>query len=656
MSELRITRALAPGIFTLAAISATFALAQQPDALQEIVVTATRSPVSVSRSGSAVTVIDAAEIERSSARGLTDVLRSVPGLEISENGGVGSAAYAKLRGSGSGQTLILVDGVRAGDPTGVDGALDLGALAVTDIERIEVLRGPQSALYGSDAMGGVINIITRKGSAAPRRSASIEGGSYGTLHGRGAVSGSTDRTSYAFSIDALHTDGFARYVDRAQVRAGTWPAVPKSDPTNRIGVSGRLSYKLGDSAELEAGATGSFNRLRFDNPFAFNPANIYAPFNHSSQFTGSAFARASLDAFDGKWKSKLTLFETSVDRSVSYTESCPDFFSNCASGYRGKRYGAEYQGDVNLGRYGLLIFGARTETETAKTSIDLPAFYFGPAFNPINARQTTNSLFALQQATLGERLDVSFGGRIDAVSGGKTFATWRATAAYRLTESGTKLRASIGTGAKTPSLYQRFSEFGKAALAPERSTGIDVGVDQTLFAGHLNLSGSLFYNRYRDLIDFANVGCAPAQFFGCYYNVGRAVTYGAEVSADAVLVPDEWRARLSYTHLIAKNDVTNAALLQRARNKGSLSVIYTGIPNLELEGRATYSDAKLDFGFPAPVRLAPWGRFDAFATYKINSELSLFGRIENISNQRYEDILNYQVAGRSFYAGLKASW
>ncbi len=657
MYGLRMARALAPGFLTLVVVNSGSHAQRAVEPLPPIIVTATRSPLEIARSGSAVTVIEAAEIVNSGARGIVDVLRSVPGLDIRESGGTGTLANATLRGSNPGQTLILIDGIRVGDPTGTDGAFDLGAMAVVDVDRIEVLRGPQSALYGSDAMGGVINIITRKGRKGDRSSVLLEGGSYGTLHARGVVSGASDNLSYAFGIDMLHSDGFARYVDKSRVRLGTWPAIPKSDPTNRVGVSGRVSWRASDSVEIEMGTTGSFNRLTIDNPFAFVPANIYDRFNAQKQWTGNIFTRAHIDTFDGRLKNTLTLFANSMDRAIAQTESCQDFTSSCVSNFRGNRMGAEYQGDLKLGSYGLLVFGARTETETAKTSQDYPIAYPGPFFVNTSNRQTINSVFALHQFSLGERMDVSLGGRVDAVAGGRTFPTWRAAIAYRFPESGTKLRASAGTGAKAPSLFQRFSDFGNPMLNPERNIGFDAGVDQSLWDGRVNLSATLFYNKYRELIDFGAVPtCAPAQFFGCYFNVNRAVTYGAEASADAVIVPDAWRARASYTYMIAKDELLKTDLLQRPRNKGSLSLIYTGVPKLEVEGRVTLVGGKMDFAFPAPVKLASYARFDLRANYQVNDTLSIFARLENIGNARYEEILNYQVAGRSFYAGVKASF
>lgn len=168
--------------------------------LPMLVVTANRTPLPIERLGASVTVIPAEDIQSFGTKSLADVLRGTPGLNITESGGPGSLTNVSLRGSNPGQTLVLIDGIRVGDASSTDGALDFGALSAVDIERIEVVRGPQSALYGSDAMGGVINIITRKGERTPRRSVQVEAGSYGTISSTGAVSGATDKVSYAFSL------------------------------------------------------------------------------------------------------------------------------------------------------------------------------------------------------------------------------------------------------------------------------------------------------------------------------------------------------------------------------------------------------------------------------------------------------------------------
>jgi vitamin B12 transporter len=632
---------------------------------KEIVVTPDRVEEPESRTAASVTVIPAADIEKRGSLGLAEALRGVPGLDLYETGGPGTQTSVYLRGATPGQTLVMIDGIRAGDASSTDGSVDLGMLAATDINRIEVLRGPQSALYGSDAMGGVINIITRKGEGKPRGSVLLEGGGYGTGHTRATVSGSENRLSYAFSIDALHTEAFPRYGYRINrpltIGDGVTPLppLPPNDPTNRVGATARLAYRLTDDVSVEGGFTGYDNAIRFDNPYAFVAADVFNPANHSRATFAQGYARMDADLFDHMLHNRLTLYGNVTNRDVWQTESCYDANYNaytCRAGCRGGRRGVEYQGDLKLGAFGLVTFGAKNETESAHTSQDpIP---LDPS-TPTDFVQTTHSGFAQHQFTLLDRFDFTYGGRVDAIDNNDTFETWRATAAYRLEETGTKLRGTAGTGAKVASLYQRYSQYGDPNLKPEQSTGYDVGVDQKLFGGRATTSVSLFDNRFQNLIEFgSSPTCSSTQVFGCYYNVGRAETKGVEFSGEAILVPDALRFRATYTYLVAKNLVTERTLYRRPRDKGSVSVIYTGIPGLELEARLTAVGPNPDYDYinATRVTLAPYAKLDLFANYKLDNGFSIFGRIENVGNARYEEVYNYGTPGRSLYSGVKFAW
>jgi len=641
----------------------------QFQALGDIEVTATRTEQPIGRSASAITVIPAEDIERRGSTGLDDVLRGTPGLDIYTNGGVGTLTPVFLRGSTPGQTLVLIDGVRINDPSITDGSVDLGAFSAGNIERIEVLRGPQSALYGSDAMGGVINIITRQGEGAPHGSAVVEGGSYGTVHSRVQESGAIDGWTWSFALDSLHTNAPPRYGYRVKgplsygygVMQGPAPEI--SEPTNKAGASAQLGYRINEDLVITGGFSGYDAGARFDHPGAFLPADVYGGFNRQLTTFAQGFLRVDDDAFNKLLHNRLTVFGNSIHRDIWETEDfCAVAYpGNCKHGYEGDRYGAEYQGDVRIGAYGLLTFGAKNETETFKTtSQDQPD---SPDYTTLSARQITNSVYAQHQFTVLDRLDITWGGRMDAVGGVKIFNTWRTTAAYRLEETGTKLRATIGTGAKAPSLYQRFSIYGDPNLRPEDSIGYDFGVDQKLFGDRLTLSATWFNSDYRNLVNYGYAStCAVGQIYGCYYNVGRARIQGLELSAEAVVFPDEWRARLSYTNMDARNLITGDVIARRPHNKGAASLIYTGVPKLEVEGRVTLVGANPDISFnnytyaQTRVTLPSHARIDILASYKLDHGVSVFGRIENLTDARYQEIANYGSLGRSVYGGVKYDW
>jgi vitamin B12 transporter len=649
----------ASGAITLAlsAFAAAAASAQEaapPD--NSITVTANRSPTALSRAGSAVTIITGEEIQKLGTRNVLDVLRGVPGVDVYDRGGVGSNATVGVRGSNPGQTLILVDGVRVGNTTSTDGSFDFGSFGVTDIERIEVLRGPQSALYGSDAMGGVINIITRKGTGKPTATVQVEGGSYGTKGTQASVSGATGPLNFALSMNALDTNGFSRYGYRIGRITATLPGKLEADETQKLSGTGRFGLKLNDNAQVEAGFSSYYNFIHFDDTTADNALN------KGRTYVNNLWSRGIWTSDDGGFRSSVLIYQNRTDQLNNlYAPQFgpPDYASY---DFRGIRTGAEWQNDIRIGQLGSLILGARTETETGTARSGSVPRFSGARSTSLDASQSTNSAFALWQVPVGERLSLSFGGRADDVLGVDTFYTWRTTAAYNIWETGTKLRASAGTGAKAPSLYQQayaVPSVGPNGLQPEHNVGVDAGVDQSLWGGRITLSGTVFWSKYRDLIAYRDL---PDGTYG-YYNVASAEISGLEASAEFHIVPGEWKARATYTFMIAQDLETNQELLQRPRNKGSLGLVYTGIPHLELEGRVVLVGARWDYaGFDfvtntaVRTQLAPYAKLDAYARYAFNDTWSAFVKAENLTNAHYQDAYNYGVAGRSVYVGVRATW
>ena len=653
--------ALAAGTFL--AISAT-SHAQDADKGADVVLTPGRSAQSIARSGSAVTVIGQEAIEKSSPRSAVDLLRQVPGVSVTENGGPGQSAFVRIRGAEARHTLVLIDGVRANDPSLGAGEFDFASLVPADIERIEVLRGPQSALYGSDAAGGVISIITRKGRGQYRGAASIEAGSYGTTAAKAAISGGGQNYDFALSLAGVKGAGFSTYGYRIGRITRTWPGKLENDSFQRLGGSARLAVRPADGIEIEAGLTSGANRTQYDEAWGQFPDT---PSLARSRLS-SAYLKASVDSFDNRLKNSFTLFGSQTDRdysSISYS----DFgFGQTRTwdkyDYLGKRLGFEYQGDLKLDSYGKLIFGARIEEESL-TSRTIPIENSWNMAERFSARQQTRSLFALYQLPVGERLDLSFGARLDDTEKADRFATWRLTGAYRITETGTKFRASAGTGGKAPSLFQLYSpQYGTRTLEAEHSIGADVGVDQALLGGRLNLSATAFHNRFSNLIDFSPFSlatftypvCPVAQRFnGCYINVAKAETNGLELAADAVLVEGVLTARASYTHLVAIDQQTGKHLARRPEHEGKFSFRITPVAGLTIEPSVTLVGERWSSANET-LRLAPYARFDLRADYQLHKNLNLYVRADNLTNARYQEVHNYGTTGRAVFAGARATW
>ncbi len=626
-----------------------FAQDQQPD----LVITPNRVPMSIQQIGSSVTVITQDEIEKQGTKSLYDVFVGQPGLHAVENGGPGGFVSVLMRGAESRHTLILIDGVRIGDPTSTGNEIDLSLIPPSDVERIEITRGPQSALYGSDAIGGVINIITKKGKKGPPVwRLRTEGGSYGTLTNNVSVSGATDDTSYSIGFDQFHADGFKRYGYRIPRLAAINPS--GTDPVNRYGGNARISKKLNDWLTFEFGLQAGWSKIQFDGGDN-SPLAPLLP-NFQTAWQGSTYQK--MIAEQGAFRTTLSTFMTRFVKDTK-THSIYDYLGTIYDDrynyhYRGTRLGAELQEDVRLGSMGTLTLGTRYEEEKSDTGL------------PDIKRQDTKSIFALYQISPIDRLNLSFGTRLDHVSSFGSFTTYRATGSYALTPT-TRLHGSYGTGAKSPSLYQLFDGFyGNAALKPERSTGYDVGIEQTFLSGDARVDVTWFNNRVSNLIDWLSTG----PYSGSYFNVNRAHISGTEVSAEYNLVPTFAKVKLAYTWLDTRidpnpadpSDIDNGArLLRRPGHSLRVSMPITPAPDWTLEPTVRFVGSRADKTFdPAGnelrVELKPYVRFDALAQYKMSRNISFFMRAENLTNVKYENVYNYGTAGRSAYAGLQMTW
>lgn len=583
-------------------------------------------PTTIARAGSSVSVVTADEIRRTGARTLNDVLATVPGVALNSSGGEGAATSVYIRGANNGQSLVLVDGVRLGDPSATDGGFNFGAYPLDNVERIEVLRGPQSALYGSDALGGVINIVTKKPEGPLAVTATAEVGSYVTHRETLSVSGSKNGVSLLAGGAALRTSGFSSFARGSE-----------KDATTRLNGYGKISWEIDEDLSLDLAIDGARTKGEYDG-FGYD-----TPANRGTTDILNGRATLTRKAFDDRWISALTVFANSnkrvFDEDVSYAT------------YDGLRAGLEYQGTARLGDWGTTVFGAGYEREAIDSLYDYDDGFFQ---SKTTVKDDLDHLwaFALYQYSPTERWHLSASARVDDYEQSGTFGTWRLTSAYEIFETETVLRASLGTGAKAPTPYQLFSQYRNPnGLDPETSIGGDVGIEQTLWDGRAKLSASLFYNRFEDLIGFEG---------NRYVNVKNAETAGLELSGSLAIVPNALNLTASYTYLDARDLDAGKALPRRPRNAGSIGLSYTGIDRLTLGAKVLLVGDRRDIDFntfPASdVTLSGYARVDLDASYALNDNVELTGRIVNLFDTRYEEVLDYGTPGFSAYAGLKIKY
>ncbi len=598
--------------------------------IPSIIVTPYYLPIAIGQSGSAVSVITHEEIERASPTSVAGLLETVPGVAVTQSGGPGGLAEVRLRGGDSGHTLVLIDGVRVNDPTTASNEFDFSAISLDNIERIEILRGPQSSIYGSDAMGGVVNIIMRKPQGAPRFSATVEGGSYGTHAER--LSGGFAKGDFSMLVSGEHvaTSGFSRVGNRDHDEADGFDKWSGS-------ISG--SYAPVDGPRFDFGVTGTTGTTDYDGSpgWGVDPANERST-AENTLVTGHG--RLSFDSPDGNIKQSLTGFATVEHRR--YNEPA----SPATYEYGSHTVGAEYRASMGAGAFGQLLAGARFEQQQA---VYTPTDLWGST--GFDDTATRYAVFAGDQISPIDHLFLTFSGRYDGEQGADGFLTGRFTAAYEIPATETKLRASLGTGAKRPTFFQMAYNLQNGVTTPlqsEESIGGDVGIDQTMFDGRLTLSATAFMSRFTNLLGFdSTIGGG----FGGYVNVGRADMTGLELGATVVLIPSRLTLGGTYTYLDARDATTGLLLARRPQNSGSATLTWTGRSGLQASLVATLIGDRFS-GTGETQKLPAYGRLDLSASYPLNPQTRIFGRIENLTDAHYQDPAGYNTAGLSGYVGL----
>ena len=624
------------GCFALAVSMGAFA-AEEP---QRIVVTATRIETPYERVGSSVTIITEDEIRRSGKSTVLELLRGVPALDIIQSGGPGGNASVFIRGNKSEHTLVLIDGIEANDPVTPGRSFDWAHLTTDNIERIEVIRGPQSTLYGSDAIGGVINIITRKGKGKPTFYLSGEAGAFHTYRSSIGASGSTDFFHYSFDLSRYRTDGISSADHRL-------PGNHEDDAYRNTTFSGRFGFTPSEILDLDFFVRYTDSRAELDNG---GGPNMDDP-NYRA-WTEQLFLRgqARLELFDGLWEQVLGISYTDHDRKTR-NDTDPAHPSDLErSRYDGKIIRLDWQHNLRLHETNTLTIGLETEEEKARSTFYSESMWgpFTSVFPQKSVR--TNSCYVQDTISLWDRWFTTIGVRYDdhEVFGSET--TYRIATTYHIPNTGTRLKGSWGTGFKAPTLFQLYSAYGDPTLQPEKSKGCDIGVEQDLFDGVLTLGITLFRNDIRELIDFDTATWT-------YGNIAEAKTRGVE--ATATWRPTEALSLLaSYTYTRTLDRAARERLLRRPAHKAALQATYQVTRKLSLNARVIYVGRRddMDFStFPATrVPLDDYIVVNMGANYQVNDNLEVFARVENLFDKTYEEVKGYGTRGFGLFSGFRA--
>ncbi len=617
------------------AVASVPAAAHAEDA-DAIIVSANRTPQATSEVAQSVIVITLDDITTRQAVAVTDLLRSVPGITVTSNGGLGTSTSVSIRGADSDQTVALIDGVKLNDPSTPGGGFNFGNLLTGNIERIEVVRGSQSVLWGSQAIGGVVNIVTRAPTEQLAVNVAAEYGWRDTARVVGNVSGKFGPVSASVGAGYLRTDGFSTF---NELRGGK-----ERDGYRNYGANAKFNVALSDAVSVDLRSWYSDGKVGIDGfpapTFSFGDTPEFA---RTKELVGYAGLNAAL--LDGRFRNRIAYTLTDTRRRNIDLTGGAELETFNAKG-RNERF--EYQGNIALIEAVGATFGAETENSSFRTSS------YGSPFSHAEAR--INSVYGQLTAKPITGLTLSAGLRNDDhnIFGGKT--TFSAGGVFSPNEGGTTLRASYGEGFKTPSLFQLFSEYGNTALVPESSQGWDVGVTQRLLDGKIEVAATWFHRDSHNLIAFISctrplTGICIGRASGTYDNVAKARAQGLEFAL--TLKPVEaLRVQANYGYVEATNVATDLDLARRPRHSVNTSLDYDWAFGLKTGATVTHVGSSFD-NASNTRKLSGYVLVDLRAAFPVTRNIELYGRIENLFNEQYETSFRYGTPRRAAYAGVR---
>ena len=611
----------------------------------EVVVTAARLETPLKETADSVTVITGDELRRTGKTGLAEALAAVPGTNLVRAGGRGGLSSLMIRGANSEHTLVLLDGLELNDPINPGRSFDLAHINLADVARVEVLRGPQSTLYGSDAMGGVINIITKRGGAGNTADLYVSAGSYGTASAAAGFSAASGRLSYAVTAALEATAGVSAASD-------AYPGNSEADGSSGATLSVNLGYETKPGAALSFLLRSVISRTEIDafgGPYGDDPNDVERYRNVAARLAFSSFPVKKT------WEQRLSVEATGSSRQLD-NPADEAYVSESERGrFSSSLLKLGWQNNFYVRPWLTLSAGAELERERGGSEYAYVSEW-GVDESRLPATSSASAgAYCQVRVAARERFFMTAGARFDRHSRAGSAGTFRVSPMYVLRPWGTRVKAALGTAFKAPTLYQLFAPptswgpIGNPDLKPERLTGWEVGFEQPFFSGSSSASVTLFSNRFRELIDF--------DFEAGYVNLGRARTSGVETSLE-VRPSRQFGLRMSYTTLDARDAGTGQALLRRPKHKLSTEVYG------RLFGRYDTSVALLAVGrrpdrdfssFPySTVDLPAYRLVDISISGPLAGRLGFIVRLENIFNARYETVWGYGAPGFTASFGLRA--
>ncbi|MBT4161427.1 MAG: TonB-dependent receptor [Gammaproteobacteria bacterium] len=589
-------------------------LAEEKSAeIEEIVVSTLRLKTSLKQSGASVSIIDEALIRSRGQSFLADSIASATGVTLNQNGPFGGQASIRIRGASSDQTLVLIDGVPANDTTSPGGGFNFGAIDAVDVQRVEILKGPQSTLWGTDAIGGVINIVSRPAEETFNANFSAEAGSFGTYRIATNASGANEVGDLRISYSDIETDGISK---ADEVDGNT-----EEDGFDAETLSIKGGLNLGSAARLEISYRDTDARTEFD---GFGPATGVEDSDEVSETNHrSAQAKLSFGLFEDRLENVVTYGRTEIERE-NFSSGVTSFSAE------GERSLLRYQGTVNFSDSHLLSIGYEAEDSESG-----------------NNDSSIDGAFALYKLHASDDVTLSFGLRRDdhEVFGSETVG--RIATAWQVSDT-MLLHASWGEGFKAPTIFQTTffccgATSANAELKPEFSEAFDLGIEYRFAEGNGTVGATYFNQDTTDLINFSFA-------VGGYENIAEVDTEGVELEL-AYNLNETWSIEANLTYLDSE-DGTGSEQIRLPEKTADLMINWHPSSAIQASLMAVYNGEEGD----RRGTVDSWTRVDLAGSYHLNEHVEFFARIENLIDSDYQQIFGYGTPERSGYFGARFSF
>lgn len=613
---------------------------QEESDIEEVLVSASLLPIAASRSANAITVIDSEQLKNRAAVSVSDLLRDIPGLAVSRSGVVGSQTQVRVRGTEANHLLVLIDGVEAGDPSQSD-ELNWATITASDIERIEVIRGPQSALRGSDAVAGVVNIITRSAKEPFSARFFAEAGSYGLHHSGITLGTKGDSTDLLLGASHLETDG------ENISRSGN-----EKDGYQNSSYRLKGSWTVNENLRLSTAGSYIHGMSEFDSDDDFD--GLVEDQNKVSEFCNSTFrTQVDYQSSDGRYQHKLV-----YARAENINESYTDFTLGDVTSAIKDQY--QYTGSVfwagTSQRLSLLL---EREEEDFQQRGEITSW----GANPNQDRERDTDSVALEyRSDISGSMTFALSGRYDDNSEFDSAKTFRAEVVYQLNDTA-RLRSTFGTAVKNPTFSERFGKYtnflGNPDLQPEESTSWELGVDRELAAGKLTVSATLFDAELENEIN-GFVFDAESGGFTSGNTDGISQRQGVELGASGVLSDNlSFSSAYTYTDSVESDGAGGFQdEIRRPRHTASVNISWQATDKLHINTNAQFSGGQTDefFTFPSEiVKLDDYTLLNVNADYKATDKLDIYLRLDNLLDDQYEEVFGYRTLGFGANLGLRYS-